>query len=211
MRIISSLLRGASAIGGRLRTWGARECAQLDRGARLKWSASIDNIHGDRSRVRIGRNSVVSGHLQIFAHGGQIRIGDWSFVGEGSRIWSAESVDIGDRVLISHDVNIIDTDSHPIEADLRFEQTKSILTMGHPRTDPGLISEAIRIGDDAWISYGAAVLRGVTIGEGAIVGACSVVTSDVPPWTVVAGNPAREIRRLEPGAPRSPVQAVAGR
>ena len=53
----------------------------------------------------------------------------------------------------------------------------------------------IRVGNDVWLGYRSVILAGVTIGDGAIVGAYSVVTKDVPPYTIVAGNPAREIRR----------------
>ncbi len=53
----------------------------------------------------------------------------------------------------------------------------------------------ITVGNDVWIGYRAVIMAGVTIGDGAIVGACSVVTKDVPPYTIVGGNPAREIRR----------------
>jgi galactoside O-acetyltransferase len=54
------------------------------------------------------------------------------------------------------------------------------------------------IGNKAWLGFDSAILKGVRIGEGAVVGAKSVVTKDVEPWTVVAGNPARVIRTLEP-------------
>lgn len=53
----------------------------------------------------------------------------------------------------------------------------------------------ITVGNDVWIGYRAVIMAGVNIGDGAIVGACSVVTKDVPPYTIVGGNPAREIRR----------------
>jgi galactoside O-acetyltransferase len=59
---------------------------------------------------------------------------------------------------------------------------------------------AVRIGDKSWIGFNASILKGVTIGEGAVVAACSVVTADVEAWSLVAGNPARPIRRLEPDA-----------
>lgn len=51
------------------------------------------------------------------------------------------------------------------------------------------------VGNDVWLGYRSVILAGVTIGDGAIVGAYSVVTKDVPPYTIVAGNPAKEIRR----------------
>jgi len=56
----------------------------------------------------------------------------------------------------------------------------------------------VRVGRNVWIGFDACVLPGVTVGEGAVVGARSVVTADVPPYAVVAGNPARVIRQLEP-------------
>ena len=56
----------------------------------------------------------------------------------------------------------------------------------------------IRIEDHVWVGQDAVILKGVTIGKGAVVGAFSVVTRDVEPWTVVAGNPARVVKRLTP-------------
>ena len=56
----------------------------------------------------------------------------------------------------------------------------------------------VRIGRNVWIGFGACVLPGVVVGEGSVVGARSVVIEEVPPYTVVAGNPARPVRRLEP-------------
>jgi acetyltransferase-like isoleucine patch superfamily enzyme len=60
----------------------------------------------------------------------------------------------------------------------------------------------VTIKDGAWINFGAIVLKGVTIGEGAVVAAGAVVTKDVPANTVVAGNPARVVKALSPGAPQ---------
>jgi acetyltransferase-like isoleucine patch superfamily enzyme len=65
-------------------------------------------------------------------------------------------------------------------------------------TDHDGMARPVRIGDNVWIGFDAVILPGVTIGQGSIVGARSVVAEDVPPFTVAAGNPARVIKQLEP-------------
>jgi acetyltransferase-like isoleucine patch superfamily enzyme len=106
-------------------------------------------------------------------------------------------VEIGNRVLISHSVNIFDSLTHPLRASVRHEQVKQIFGLGHPR-EISLDESPVKICDDAWIGAGAMVLRGVTVGEGGIVAAGAVVTRDVPPYTIVAGNPAVVVRELSP-------------
>ena len=145
--------------------------------------------------VRIGAHSVIRGELFVFAHGGGIAIGDWCFVGENSRIWSAAALTIGNRVLISHDVNIHDTNGHPADPDARHRHFQQIVGAGHPAA-VDMASMPVSIGDDAWIGFGATVMKGVSIGAGAIVAANSVVLADVPPHSVVAGNPARLVKIL---------------
>jgi len=135
--------------------------------------------------------------LLIFGHGGQISIGEWCYVGEGTRIWSASSIEIGNRVLISHSVNIVDNLTHPLKATERHEQAKAIFDRGHPR-DISLDEKPVKIGDDAWIGACAMVLRGVSVGEGGVVAAGAVVTRDVPAYSIVAGNPAVIVRELAP-------------
>jgi acetyltransferase-like isoleucine patch superfamily enzyme len=157
--------------------------------------ARIYNLSGGSERIRIGNRSIVQGELMTLAHGGQIKVGDWCYIGKGSRLWSGASIDIGDRVLIAHGVDIFDTLTHPLDAAGRHRQFQAIYLKGHP-TDLDLDDRPVRIGDDAWIGAGAFVLRGIQIGAGAIVAARSVVSRNVEPYTVVAGNPAKEIRRL---------------
>jgi acetyltransferase-like isoleucine patch superfamily enzyme len=140
---------------------------------------------------------MILGELLTFAHGGQIQIGAWCYVGEGTRIWSASRVLIGDRVLIAHNVNIFDSLTHPVGAAARHRQFKMIVTSGHPK-EIDLGEQAITIGPDAWIGAHAIILRGVMIGTGGIVGAGAVVTRNVPDYTIVAGNPAHPIRELTP-------------
>ena len=140
---------------------------------------------------------MILGELFTFAHGGQIHIGEWCYIGEGTRIWSGRSIIIGDRVLIAHNVNIFDNLTHPINAGARHKQFHMIVTSGHPK-EIDLGEQAVNIGSDAWIGANAIIMRGVTIGAGGIVASGSVVTKDVPPFTIVGGNPARLIRELEP-------------
>jgi acetyltransferase-like isoleucine patch superfamily enzyme len=174
-----------------------RATCQLEQGAFLSHSARIRNVLGDSSKITIGANSHVRGELLIFAHGGRISIGEWCYIGVDTRIWSGASIDIGDRVLISHSVNIFDNLTHPMRASERHAQARQIFTSGHPR-DFFLDDKPIKIGDDAWIGACAIIMRGVTIGRGGIVAAGAIVTKDVPPYSVVAGNPAVVVKELSP-------------
>ena len=169
----------------------------LDEKAVIHPMASIQNIRKHRDAIRIGANTHLKGELMTFAHGGDISIGEYCYVGEQSRIWSAARISIGDRVLISHNVNIFDSLTHPVNPRERHRHYREIITSGHPsRIDLG--EAPVCINNDVWIGCLSIVLRGVTIGEGAIVGAGSVVSNDVPPFTIVAGNPARVVRELGP-------------
>lgn len=173
-----------------------RATCELAQGAKLHRRARIRNARGDSARIKVGRRSYIQGELLLFGHGGQIELGEWCFVGEGSRIWSACRISIGDRVLISHNVNIFDNITHPFSAEKRHQHYRSIIESGHPK-DVSLDEQEVTIASDALIGANVVILRGVRIGEGAIVGAGSVVTHHVPPWSIVAGNPAKTIRELD--------------
>jgi acetyltransferase-like isoleucine patch superfamily enzyme len=172
-----------------------RATCRLQKDAFLSHTARIRNALGDSSKIVIGGHSHIRGELMIFGHGGRISIGEWCYVGVGTRIWSAASIEIGNRVLISHSVNIFDNLTHPLKATERHEQARQIFTSGHPR-EISLDEKPVKIGDDAWIGACAMVLRGVSVGEGGVVAAGAVVTKDVPPYSVVAGNPAVVVREL---------------
>lgn len=173
---------------------GRATCVLAQR-SRLGTRARIINIAGDSDLIRVGASTIVEGELLVFPHGGRIEIGAWCYVGAGTRIWSDTDIHIGDRVMISHNVNIFDNLTHPLDATARHAQFRQIAVTGHPRT-MDLGGRAVVVAADAWISAGATVLRGVTIGRGAIVAAGAVVTRDVPAGAIVAGNPARVVRSL---------------
>lgn len=196
LRLIPRLFRRINPDFIAQRVMGRATCELRD-GATLGRSARIRNNGGSSGKIVIGSHTHVQGELFIFPHGGKITLGEWCFVGEGTRIWSSASVEIGNRVNISHSVNIFDSLTHPIRAADRHEQIKTILEHGHPR-QISFGERPVKICDDAWIGAGAIVLRGVTVGEGAIIGAGSVVTKNVPPFSIVAGNPATLVRELSP-------------
>lgn len=125
----------------------------------------------------------------MYPYAGKIKIGNYCYIGEGSRLWSESCIIIGDRVLIGHNVDIHDSNDHPIDYKERHKHYCDILSVGFI-DKYNLCSQPVTIEDDVWIGFGAAIMKGVTIGKGAIIAAHAVVTKDVPPYTVVAGNPA---------------------
>jgi putative colanic acid biosynthesis acetyltransferase WcaF len=108
---------------------------------------------------------------------------------------------LGDRCLIGGDVNIYNLGEISIGDDTVVSQGAHLCAGTHDYMDPSfpLQRQPIRIGKQVWIAAEAFVAAGVTIGDGAVIGARAVVTSDVEPWTIVAGNPARPIKKRDMG------------
>lgn len=157
----------------------------------------INNMQNNTAKIMLGANTHVRGTLLIFNYGGKITIGNNCYVGDGSRIWSGQEVIIGNDVLIAHNVNIIDTQAHETDAKERNERYMSLITNGPWSNQGNIQTKPIVIKDKVWISLNAIILKGVTIGEGAIVAAGSVVTKNVAPYTMVAGNPAQFIKNVK--------------
>ena len=179
---------------GNLRVFKKKQRMVCDPGVIIHPGATIVNMRRPEC-IKIGASTHVRGELLIFAHGGEITIGTYCYIGEHSKVWSAGHIRIGNRVLIAHGVTILDNLTHPISARARHEHYRSIIEQGHPQSI-NLDEQPVEIGDDVWIGCMSVILRGVTIGQGAIIGAGSVVTASIPPWTISAGNPARMIREL---------------
>ena len=120
-----------------------------------------------------------------FVEVGGITIGDWVYIGPGARFSGSGGLTIGSNVAIGPDVTIL-TSNH------RMDDSDGWIPFG-----PDVDRMPVHIADHAWVASRVVILPGVTVGEGAVVGAGSVVTKDVPPLAVVVGNPAREIRRRD--------------
>lgn len=146
-------------------------------------------------KIWIGDHCRVFGILQSQGDG-EIRIGDNTCIYRKSVIGSVQSIHIGSCVIISNHVHIYDNNNHPTSPKKRREMCMGSFE-GNPWRWVYADSAPIVIGDNVWIGEFAVILKGVTIGTGAIVASHAVVTKDVPPYTIVAGNPARVVKELE--------------
>jgi acetyltransferase-like isoleucine patch superfamily enzyme len=127
---------------------------------------------------------------------GSVQVGDYALV-LGAWIICDEKVEVGDYALISWNVVLMDSYRLPLDPAKRRRELTRLPCGGFRRIEAQLPTRPIRVGAKVWIGFDSCVLPGVTIGEGSIVGARSVVVQDVEPYTIVGGNPARLIRRLD--------------
>lgn len=147
--------------------------------------------------INVGRGCLVQGVLVAERAASRIEIGDNSLVGGGTTLDCAISITIEDDVLISYGCTLADSDNHSLYPELRTRDLANWMDgrrhdWTHSRMAP------IRICKGAWVGARSIILKGVTVGPGAVVAMGSVVTRDVPPRTVVGGNPAKVIRLIEP-------------
>lgn len=151
-------------------------------------------LAGDKP-VTIGDDSMLHCHVVLETAGARVGIGARTFIGAGTVIDSADSIVIGDDVLISFGCLIFDHDSHPLQWE---DRAQDVRLWRERQKDWSRVGKApVVIGSRSWVGARSILLKGVTIGEGAVVGAGSVVTKHVPPYAVVGGAPARIIRRRD--------------
>jgi len=143
--------------------------------------------------LKIGEGAIVEGDLVFERPGAIIEIGSNTFIGN-SLLASASLIEIGDDVLISWGCNIVDHNSHAIGWTLRSRDVRDWY-QGKKNWQP-VIVRPVHVRSKSWIGLNAIILKGVEIGEGAVVGAGSVVTKSVSSWSIAAGNPARVIREI---------------
>ena len=161
----------------------------LEPNAILEFNMMEDPFKNVRpSRLIMHENSrlVCKGHIQSFEAvrieclpNAVVKIGDKTYINHDSEIRCRERVTIGNNVSIAYNVLIQDSDYHTMYDEV-----------GNPKPE----TLPITIEDNVWIGAGAMILKGVTLGEGCVVAARSVVTKNTPPYSLVAGNPARVIK-----------------
>jgi acetyltransferase-like isoleucine patch superfamily enzyme len=195
-------VRGAGAFQGNMaRSHPAVRCGKsiLDKSFAVEFRTVREEVC-----VEIGRDCILKNKVIFETDSGHVRIGDGCYIG-GSRIISAAGVEIGNWVTMAWGITIYDHNSHSLDYRERInDQKQQLLDWGSgnfiKNKNWSVVSKKpVKIGDYVWIGFDAVILKGVTIGTGAVIGARAVVASDVEPWTVVAGNPARVIKRLTPG------------
>jgi acetyltransferase-like isoleucine patch superfamily enzyme len=147
--------------------------------------------------IKIGGHSCIRAELLCAERdGGKIIIGENCYLGEHTRVLASDKIKIGNNVLIAHNCNIFDNDTHPIDTYERREDAEKIIWKGQHDEYSTLRKSPIEIGNDVWIGCNCIILKGVKIGDGSIVAAGSVVTKDVPANVIVGGNPARILKKL---------------
>lgn len=160
---------------------------------KVKWHAQYAGTTKENS-LYIGNRSIFEGTFFFDRDHARISIGDRTFIGSGTKLVAASNISIGSDVLISWNCTIVDHDSHSIQ----FEERKDdVVNWGRHYKDWSNVKMGnVVIGDKVWIGFNVCILKGITIGEGAVIAAGSVVTKNVDPYTVVGGNPAKLIKRL---------------
>lgn len=123
---------------------------------------------------------------------GYIEIGDYCYLANASLVCS-KKITIGSRVFIAGGVTIADSDFHPVDPLLRMQDVIALSPVGNRLYRPEIEVSEVRIGDDVWIGMNATILKGVNIGDAAIIEPGSLVIRDVPYGTRVSGNPAKII------------------
>lgn len=163
----------------------------------MRWPGSHISIGAGASLISSWRRATAAAlaspvRLRTFGPGARIEVGPGAQLSGTSITARSTVISIGRQVLLAPNCIIVDSDFHahwPPEA---------------RATEPGMEGDRpVTIGDYAWIGLNCIILKGVTIGEGAIIGAGSVVTRDVPPRSLAAGSPARVLRQLAPGESRA--------
>lgn len=164
--------------------------------------AGIFNESGEKGKVKIGHHCRISGSITCKSTG-NVEIGNYSVVQNHSAILCLQHVKIGHYVGIADGTLIVDNNNHRTEPEERVKHRVRVAPggPGYPGLGNGWeLSESspIIIEDVVWVGRMCAIMKGVTIGEGAIVASNSIVTKDIPPYTIAAGNPAKIVKKIQP-------------
>lgn len=186
-----TLLRFMAAHGMLRREYAAMLIRLAWHKARLRSRLQLDGIAfirpgvrlevGDSGRLVLGRWCWLGDNTKVRVHEGEVSIGAKSVLGQECTITCYQQISIGRECIIADRTMMIDFDhvTRDVEQAIRRQ---------------GIDKRDVRVGHNVWLGYGVSVLRGVTIGDNAVVGAASVLTRDAPANAILAGVPARVVR-----------------
>jgi len=165
-------------------------------------ASAVENESKDPSRIIIGDNTRIVSAAIVAKRNAHISVGDFCVIQNNSSITCLEKVSIGNYVGIASNTSITDNNTHALGTEnwIRHRIRAAPGGPGYPGLGNGwelADSAPVTICDAVWIGSGCRILKGVTIGEGAVVASGSVVTKDVEPFSIVAGNPAKKVKSLE--------------
>lgn len=155
-----------------------------------------------KAKLSIGKNCILKNEIIFESVSGEVNIGEQVFINKNTRIMSVDRITIGNNVTISYGCTIYDHNSHSLSYKDRRADISLILDSSSLDNDISnknwdtVEKKPVVIGNDVWIGFDAVILKGVTVGDGSIVAARAVVTKNVPPWSIVAGNPARVVKMI---------------
>lgn len=156
-----------------------------------------------RNYVTVGEKCVINAEFIFETETGKVDIGNNVHIG-GANFICRTGISIGNDVTMAWGITLYDHNSHSVKWQDRMNDNHQcyddLLKYGNNIVNKdwsNVVQKPIRIEDKAWIGFDVTILKGVSIGEGAIIGAKSVVTRDIPAWTVAAGNPAKVIKYLK--------------
>ena len=207
LRLIKGVYSAISRLSQQRNSWEIyRDYVRIHPTAIIDPSASIKIFNPPASPeilLEIGEGSHIFSSFSLLRPQAKIRIGKRCQLGNSHFICS-ESIEVGDDVIMAWGITVMDNDSHALHWEHRKNDVRKCYEDYLEDQDNFIKNKEwsninmgpVVIENKSWIGFNAVILKGVVIGHNAVIGACSVVAKDVPPFSIVAGNPARIVKDI---------------
>lgn len=168
-------------------------------------NTNIENLHifltehlnYNTTNIVIGDDCLLEGTIILYNNNARVSIGNRTFIGKDTTFYCYDNIEIGDDIMFSWGITVMDTNAHSLKWEERKNDVINWKKGSSYKDWTHVAFKKITIHNKAWIGFNSIILKGVEIGEGAVVAAGSVVTKNVQPFTIVGGNPAQFIKETE--------------